>query len=90
MPSFLKNVIQTGAKVAEAAAPIVGGAIGGPAGAAGGRVLSQGIKKIAQAKPLGGPGFTPSSASSLAQAKGQDRVRMKQQYGMGGADNTQG
>lgn len=88
--SFFKKVIQTGAKAAEIAAPIVGGALGGPAGAAAGASLGKGIGKIAQAKPLGGKGFTPSSASSIGQARSQDKTRMKAQYGMGGADNEIG
>lgn len=90
MASFLQKVIQTGAKVAEKAAPIVGGALGGPAGAAAGARVAQGVQKIASNRHLGGQGFTPSSAHSLGEAKGQDRLRMQKQYGMGGADNEVG
>jgi hypothetical protein len=87
MASFLKKMIQGGAKVAEVAAPIVGGALGGPAGAAAGQALSGGIKKVASQRALGGSGasgpgqFVPSSAGSVEEARTQDRARMKRQYG---------
>ena len=83
MPSFFKKLVQGGAKAGEVAAPIVGAALGGPVGAAAGAAVSGGIKKLASAKALGGPGFTPSSASSIGQARAQDRARMKDQYGLG-------
>ena len=88
--SVFEKIIQGGAKAAETAAPIVGGILGGPVGAAAGTALAGGIKKIASVHALGGSGAKPSSASSLGQAKSQDRTRMNQQYGMGGADNSQG
>jgi hypothetical protein len=97
--SVFEKLVQGGAKVVEKAAPvaggIIGGAFGGPAGAAAGaaagRGLASGVKKISSARALGGQGtpgghgtFTPSSAGSLPDAKAQDRVRMKRQYGIGG------
>lgn len=96
MPSFLKNLIQTGAKAGEVAAPIVGAALGGPAGYAAGMAASRGIKKVASARALGGSGqsgpasFTPSSSGSVEESRTQDRQRMKRQYGYGGADNEIG
>lgn len=83
MPSFFKKLVQTGAKIGEAAAPIVGGALGGPAGAMAGKAVAGGIKKIASAKALGGQSFTPSSAGSIGEARTQDRKRMQDQYGLG-------
>lgn len=89
MSSVFQKIIQGGAKVAEIAAPIVGGAIGGPAGAAAGRAAAGGIKKIASNRHLGGsgqtgaPSFTPSSASSIGEARTQDKKRMQDQYGLG-------
>jgi hypothetical protein len=95
--SVLQKIIQTGAKVVEGAAPIVGGIVAGPAGAAAGKTLATGVKKIASNTHLGGSGsttghnsFTPSSAASLGEARSQDKARMQQQYGMGGADNEIG
>ena len=81
--SVFQKILQTGAKVAEVAAPIVGGALGGPAGAAAGQMASKGIKKVASARALGGQGFTPSSATSITQARSQDKARMQDQYGLG-------
>jgi len=91
--SFFQKLIQGGAKVAEAAAPIVGGIVGGPAGAAIGTAASKGIKKAASARALGGPpagqggspSFTPSSAGSIPEARAQDKQRLKKQYGIGGS-----
>jgi hypothetical protein len=88
--SVLQKIIQGGAKVAEAAAPIVGGIVGGPAGAAIGTAASKGIKKVASARALGGPSagqggapsFTPSSASSIDEARAQDKQRMSDRYGV--------
>ncbi len=93
--SVFQKIVQGGAKVVEKAAPIaggiIGGAFGGPAGAAAGAAagkgLAKGVEKVAQARPLGGTGFKPSSAGSLSEAKSQDRTRMKAQYGIGG-DNV--
>ncbi len=96
MASVLQKVIQGGAKVIEKAAPIaggiVGGIFGGPAGAAvgaaAGKGLSKGVEKVASNTHLGGHGslgqgsFTPSSAGSIDEARGQDRSRMKKQYGI--------
>jgi hypothetical protein len=88
--SVFQKIIQGGAKVAEAAAPVVGAVFGGPAGAAAGKAAATGIKKIASNRHLGGSGqsgpasFTPSSSGSLPEAKAQDRVRMQKQYGIGG------
>lgn len=74
--SVFQKVIQAGAKVGEVAAPIVGAAVGGPLGAAVGGAVSQGIKKTASMRALGGAG-------SLQEAKAQDHARMSEQYGMG-------
>ena len=83
MPSVFKKIVQGAAKVGEAAAPIVGGIVGGPAGAMAGRAAAQGIKGIASAKALGGSGFKPSSAKSITEARSQDKERMQNQYGLG-------
>jgi hypothetical protein len=83
MPSVFKKIIQGGAKIAEAAAPIVGGALGGPAGAMAGKAAAGGIERIASVKALGGPGFKPSSAKSITEARTQDKSRMQDQYGLG-------
>jgi hypothetical protein len=94
MASFLKKAIQAGAKVAEVAAPVAGAVLGGPAGAAAGAKLAGSIKKVASTKALGGKGsggagsFTPSTASSIADARAQDKTRMQKQYGIGGTDET--
>jgi hypothetical protein len=85
---MFKKMIQAGAKAAEIAAPIVGGALGGPAGAKVGQMAAGGIKKIASSPKLGGAGsqgqgtFIPSSASSIGDARAQDKSRMKDQYGI--------
>ena len=83
MANLFKKIAQVGAKVAETAAPIIGGALGGPAGAMVGKAASQGIKMAAQTKTLGGPGFKPSSAKSITEARTQDKARMQDQYGLG-------
>jgi hypothetical protein len=78
------NVIEKGA---EAALPIIGGIAGGPAGAAAGQAAAKGLQKAVHNphdKSNQGPAsFTPSSAASLPEARAQDRVRMKDQYGLG-------
>ena len=76
MASVFQKILQTGAKIGEAAAPVVGGIIGGPAGAAGGKALAGGIKKVASMRALGGAG-------SHTEAKAQDHARMAEQYGLG-------
>ena len=89
--SVFQKIIQGGAKVAEEAAPIVGAALGGPAGYAAGKKVAQGVSDIASNRHLGGsgqkqgkPGFVvPSSASSIDEARSQDKTRMQNQYGLG-------
>lgn len=82
--SFIKKLVNAGAVASEIAAPIVGGALGGPAGAAAGQAIAGGIKGINSKVqgPKGTGGFTPSSASSIEDARGQDRARMHKRYGM--------
>lgn len=87
--SFFKKLVQDVAKVGEVAAPIIGGIVGGPAGAAVGKMASRGIKAASTPKAVGGPGFnphapsfTPSSSGDVAEARSQDKKRMSDQYGI--------
>lgn len=70
-------------KAAVKVAPgIIGGIVGGPAGAKAGAAIG-GLASKALSKKKGGGGFTPSSAGSIEEARGQDKARMSDQYGLG-------
>ena len=75
--AFLKKLLGAATKATEVAAPIVAGAFGGPAAAAG---VKAGIGMIDRPKKMGV--FTPSSAHSIDDARSQDRARMKSKYGV--------
>lgn len=75
---FLKNFIGAAKTASEVAAPIVAGALGGPAAAAGVKAV---INKL-DPHVVQPTSFTPSTSGDVQEARTQDRSRMKRQYGM--------
>lgn len=74
--AFLKSLLHGAETAAKIAAPIVAGAFGGPIAAAG---VSAAENKLSKRKVA-----SASSASSIGEARSQDKARMSQQYGLGG------
>lgn len=77
--SVLKNLIKAGSTATSIAAPIVAGAVGGPAAAMAAGTAAGALNKKIQGMPDRGLG---RGASSLQQARSQDKARMKRSYGI--------
>jgi hypothetical protein len=94
LDSVLQKVGKYAKPVATVAGAAIGGAVGGPAGAIAGAKIGSMVgtgvgtgAKVVDDKKFGkmhGPatGTVPSRASSIEDARGQDRARMSKQYGM--------
>jgi hypothetical protein len=68
--AFLKSLLGAAKTATATAAPIVAGAFGGPAAAAGVKYVESKL------------GAQPGRASSIVEARSQDRQRMNRQYGI--------
>lgn len=71
-----RGSLALGKAAVEVVPAVAGAVVGGPAGAAVGAKIGHGLTHLGQKS------FQPSSASSLAEARAQDKTRMQQQYTM--------